>query len=349
MPGGTPMLELPRLADRWGVGRLWLKDESRNPTWSFKDRAAALAAAHARELGAPGMIVASTGNAAAAVAAAARRLGMPAIVLVARGIDPIMAALTRSYGAYLLSTPTKKDRWQIMRDAVELGGMYPGCNYVDPPVGSHPYLADGYKTTGLEVWEQLDRRSPDWVFAPLGHADNLFGIFRAFEELALMELTATRPRLGGGEAYGSLDDALRSGLDVFREMPTEPPTVATSIATPQSTYQALAAVRGSDGFACRLENEEILDAHRALVDAEGISCEVTAAAGLAALRRAVEDQVVSRDAEVVFVSTSAGTKSLAMAPGLDHAESPSGAIAEVHDFETAVEALQRMAFPLILD
>lgn len=342
LAGGTPLIDAPRLAEQIGVARIWIKDESRNPTWSFKDRAAALAAAHAVEMASPGVVVASTGNAAAAIAAAARRAGIPSVVLVASGVDPIMEALTRSFGAYTLATPTKKDRWRIMEHAVAEWGLYPGCNYTDPPVGTHPFMADGYKTTGFEIFEQVGG-APDWVFAPLGHADNLYGIHRAFDELVGLGLSDARPRLGGGEVFGSLVDALANGRSVPRQQSTDRGTVATSIATPQSTFQAYLAITESDGFATVVEDDEIIAAHRLIADSEGVLCELSSATGVAALRRAVADGVVESSSSVVFVATSGGTKSLAVAPGLAGTGRPHAAHETpplVHDSAEAAAALR---------
>jgi threonine synthase len=318
--GGTPLLPARRLAGELGVREVWIKDESRNPTWSFKDRAASIAASMARREGAAGLAVSSTGNAAAATAAYARAAGVPAVVLFAVGVDPVMGGMVHGFGVPVVATPTKKDRWVLMRHAVEKLGLFPNSNFADPPVGVDPRVVDGYKAMGLEIWEQLGRRVPHAVYLPVGYGDALFGTYKAFRELREMGLSEL-PRLSGGEVYGSLSAALRGSGDRVEAVPVDRATVATSIATAQSTYQALHAVRSSGGTVRQVSEEEIVEAQRLLVVTEGLFVEAASAAGLAALRADVDDGAVSRDAEVVVVSTSAGVKSVS-ALGLTELEAP---------------------------
>ena len=318
--GGTPLLPARRLAGELGVREVWIKDESRNPTWSFKDRAASIAASMARGEGAAGLVVSSTGNAAAATAAYARAAGVPAVVLFAVGVDPVMGGMVHGFGVPVVATPTKKDRWVLMRHAVEELGLFPNSNFADPPVGVDPRVVDGYKAMGLEIWEQLGGRVPHAVYLPVGYGDALFGTFKAFRELREMGLSEL-PRLSGGEVYGSLSAALRGSGDRVEAVPADRPTVASSIATAQSTYQALHAVRSSGGTVRQVSEEEIVEAQRLLVATEGLFVEAASAAGLAALRADVDDGAVSRDAEMVVVSTSAGVKSVS-ALGLTELEAP---------------------------
>ncbi|MGH2655913.1 MAG: pyridoxal-phosphate dependent enzyme [Actinomycetota bacterium] len=318
--GGTPLLSARRLAEELGVREVWIKDESRNPTWSFKDRAASIAASIARRERAAGLVVSSTGNAAAATAAYSRVAGLPAVVLFAMGVDPVMAGMVHGFGLPVLATPTKKDRWVLMRHGVEELGLFPNSNFADPPVGVDPRVVDGYKAMGLEIWEQLGHRAPDAVYLPVGYGDGLFGAYKAFRELGTMGL-AEVPRFSGGEVYGSLSAALGGSGERVDAVPVDRPTVASSIATAQSTYQALHAVRSSGGAVRQVSEEEIVEAQRLLVAAEGLFVEASSAAGLAALRADVADGAVSGDAEVVVVSTSAGVKSVS-ALGLTEREAP---------------------------
>ncbi len=317
--GDTPLLPARRVAAELGVGSLWIKDESRNPTWSFKDRAASMAASVARAERRTGLMVSSTGNAAAATAAFARAAELPVVVLVAVGVDPVMNGLVHGYEVPVVSSRTKKDRWVLLRHGVEELGFFPGSNITEPPVGVDPRVVDGYKALGFEIWEQLGHRNPGHVYLPVGYGDGLFGIYRAFVELQAMGY-ADLPRLSGGEVYGSLAEALRSDGPI-PEMPVDRPTVASSIATAQTAYQALVAVRGSGGAVIPVSDEEITSAQRLLVSTEGLFVESAAAAGLAALRRHAADGRVGGDDEVVLVTTSAGVKSIA-ALGLTEREPP---------------------------
>lgn len=339
--GDTPLFEVPRLAAAVGVARLWIKDESRGPTWSFKDRAAAIAAAHARATGAPALVVASTGNAAAAAAAHALRAGLPAVVLFARNVDPVMAAFVRAYPAQIAVTATKGDRWRAMRECVDRLGCYPASNYWDPAIGNNPYAVDGYKAIGFEIWEQLGRRAPDAVALPVCYGDGLYGVGRAFEELHALRLAPRVPRLLGGEVHGSLERALLKGADRVAPAGDGRSTAATSISAAQSTYQALHAVRRSDGWVSQVSEEAMLEAERLLLRDAGLYVERSSAAALACVIRQLEDGRLDRGAEVVLVNSSGGLKSVGL-----RLDAPAAAIEDVEAVvERAGELLATTARP----
>jgi threonine synthase len=308
--GGTPLVEAPRIAAEVGVARLWVKDESRGPTWSFKDRASVVAAAHARKLGHRAIVASSTGNAAAATAAHAARVGIPAVILFAKGVDPVMAAFVQAFGAHVVVTPTKADRWDLMRHSVEALGCYPNSTYTNPPVGNNPWTIDGYKTIGYEIWEQLGRSTPTDILFPVCYGDALFGVFKAFGELREMGLVDESPRLGGGEIYGSLEHALETSADRPEAAPVDGPTTASSNSSPQGTYQALHAVRSTAGWVSRVSEDELVHAERLLAEGAGLFVERAAAASLAGLIRQVADGRVTPDAEVVLIGSSSGLKSI---------------------------------------
>jgi threonine synthase len=332
--GGTPLVAAPRLSQRIGAGRLWIKDESRNPTWSFKDRSSAMAASHAKQLHSRALVVSSTGNAAASISAYARRAGLPAIVFFAKGVDVIMSAFVRSYAPYLVSTPTKPERWELMRHCVQAWDFYPVGNYRNPPVGSNPFMIDGYKTIAFETWEQLGRRSPDWVFGPTGYTNCLYGVFKGFQELKGMGLSGS-PRLGAGEVYGSLSRALREGADSVQPADVDFQTLAISIGTAQNTSQGLLAIRQSQGLARQVSEREILNAQRLLVEEEGIFGETASAAGLAALIRSIEEGVMRPEDEIVLILTSTGLKTLAATGSMEER------VPLATDVEELIQVLER--------
>lgn len=309
--GPAPLLPAPRLAAAVGLQELWIKDESRGLSWSFKDRAASVAAAHARVIGAQVLVTASTGNAAAATAAHARRAGLTPVVVFARGVDPLMAAFVASYGAYIAIADTKADRWRLVHEAVDKYGWYPMSNYMDPPVGNNTYAIDGYKPIAYEIFEQLGCRIPDAVYFPVCYGDAMAASRRAFGELFDIGLADGVPAHSGGEIYGTVSAALAAGSDAVPTSVLDHTTTASSISSRQSTFQAVQAVRSSDGAMHTVSEAELDDAAQLAVSTEGVLLESASAAGLAALIEHIRSGVVSATDEVVLVASSSGVKSLA--------------------------------------
>ncbi|MGB3483187.1 MAG: pyridoxal-phosphate dependent enzyme [Mycobacterium sp.] len=308
--GPAPLLPAPRLASAIGMRRLWIKDESRGLSWSFKDRAAAVAAAHARASGAEVLVTASTGNAAAATAAHARRAGLTPVVVFARGVDPLMAAFVAAYGAHVAVAETKADRWRLVGEAVDRYGWYPMSNYADPPVGNNPYAIDGYKAIAFEIFEQLGRRVPEAVYFPVCYGDALAASRRAFGELCDIGLAERVPAHSGGEIYGTVSAALAHGRDDVPVSTLDHPTAASSISSRQSTFQALQAVRSSAGAMHTVSEDELEAALQLAVRTEGVLLEAASAAGLAALIAHRRDGLLGADTEVVLIASSSGVKSL---------------------------------------
>lgn len=308
--GPSPLVPAPRLADEVGVAGLWIKDESRGLSWSFKDRAAALAAAHARSVGASVLITASTGNAAAATAAHARRAGLTPVVVFARGVEKLMAAFVAAYGAHIAVAETKQDRWRLVGEAVDAYGWYPMSNYADPPVGNNPYAIDGYKPIAYEIYEQLGSRLPDAVYFPVCYGDAMAASARAFGELAEIGLAQRVPAHCGGEIYGTVSAALATGSDVVGVSTLDHPTAASSISARQSTFQAVQAVRDTGGAMHTVTEPELAAARELAVRTEGVLLEAASAAGLAALVAHRDAGVLTGAESVVLVASSSGIKSL---------------------------------------
>src|SRR6185369_6441392 len=144
--GGTPLVHLERLGRRLGLPRLYAKEESQNPTWSYKDRLCATAVTHAVEIGARVITISSTGNHGASTAAYAARAGVPCVIFTVASVPDTMKTLMQAYGAAVVECPTSEARWDLMRQGVERLGWYPTSGFIAPPVGSNPWGVEGYKT-----------------------------------------------------------------------------------------------------------------------------------------------------------------------------------------------------------
>src|SRR5215471_11199131 len=205
--GNTPLLPAPSL----GLGDLWIKDESRNPTWSFKDRLASSALTMAKRFGARVIASSSSGNAGAAAAAYAAKAGLPCVVFTFVGASPPLVAQMRAYGAMVVIVDDKADRWRLQTAGVRELGWYPTSAFFGPVVGSNPYGMEGYKTIAFEVAEAFDWEPPDWCVLPVCYGDALFGMWKGFEELKALGWIERVPRFVAVEVSGSLSAALASG------------------------------------------------------------------------------------------------------------------------------------------
>ena len=261
--GCTPLHALRRMGPRLDT-QLWAKDETRNPTWSFKDRLACIAVSVAKKLGAPAIVSSSTGNAGAAAAAYAAKAGMPCIVFTTRGaVGPLITQM-QVYGATVLAVENKADRWVLMRHATENFRWFPTSPFFGPVVGSNPYGIEGYKTLAYEVAEQMDWQVPDVCVLPVCYGDALIGMWRGFLDLRALGWVDRMPRMVAAEMYDSLGTALRQGGDALPDMPAGHATVAKSTSATRSTYQALSVIRASGGTAVTLGNDAIMSAQREL-------------------------------------------------------------------------------------
>ena len=306
--GGTPLLPLPRTADRLGVGGLFLKDESRNPTWSYKDRLIAVAVTRAVQDGAETVVVASTGNHGAAAAAYAAAAGLRCVVLTLESVPQTMKVLMQSYGADVVALHRGPDRWALLRQGVLQRGWVPLSGFVDPPAGSNPFGIDGYKTIAYEIVAELGR-APDVLVAPTAYGDGLTGVLRGFDDLLALGVVDRVPRMVAAEPLGPYSDAVAHG---FRPGVTVParPSVAFSIATPVATYQGYSAVTRSGGAAGAADENEIMSAQLRLAREEGVYLEASAVVPVAVLAKLRATGAVTAGEQVVLLGTSTGLKDI---------------------------------------
>jgi threonine synthase len=302
--GGTPLVAAPRLGEWAGfAGEVYIKDESRNPTGSHKDRLNLCTVSAAVLSGAPGVTVASSGNHGAAAAAYAARAGLPCVLFITEGTEPHLVRMVSAYGAAVVPLPRPLRR-VLMRELVERAGYHP-VSSITPTHTGHPFGPEGYKTIAYELYRQLGDRLPAAVFVPTAYAELLYGVWLGFKELSQAGGRGAAPQLFACEpaAGAPLRAALAQGRPVAQV--EEAPTAAYSIVVAANGYRGVLAVRESEGDAVAVSDEAMLAAQTAL-GREGLWAELSGAAGLAGLRQAA--RAMSFDGPVVCLMTSSGLK-----------------------------------------
>jgi threonine synthase len=303
--GGTPLVAAPRLAEWTGLAQpLYLKDESRNPTWSHKDRLNLCTVSAALASGAPGVAVASTGNHGVAAAAYATRAGLPCVVVTSPDAQPAFRRFLAELGAFVVLAPTER-RWDALRRIVAETGFMPASNLTRFHTG-HPFGPEGYKTIAYEIFAQLGGRMPGTVVVPTGYAELLYGLHKGFRELGRFGLADRLPCLLAAEpaTRGPLARAI-GGNRAAAEV-AGPPSLAAGIACTVSGFRGVVAVRDSAGAALLFGEETVREAAGALAR-EGLWQEYSGAAALAALREHVRAGGQPAG-PVVAVLTSSGLK-----------------------------------------
>lgn len=305
--GNTPLLPVPAL----GLGDLWIKDETRNPTWSFKDRLASAAVTMAKRFGARLIVSSSSGNAGASAAAYAAKAGLPCVVFTFRDAAAPLVSQIRAYGAMVIMVETSPERWLLQAAGVDRFGWYPTSPFFAPVVGSNPYGVEGYKTIAFEIAEALDWQPPDWCVLPVAYGDALYGMWKGFEELRALAFIDRVPRFAAAETSGSLGAALASGEKLPPVRSRNVASLATSIGGTQGTVQSLDVLRRTNGATVTVENDELTRWLVTLARAEGIWAEPSSVAPLAAVERLRHQGTIASDARVVALVTASGLKDTA--------------------------------------
>ena len=310
--GWTPLYPAPRLAAQIGLKHLWVKDDSRQLTASFKDRASAIAVVKTRELAYEVVTTASTGNAAAALSGLCAAVAQPNVIFVPRTAPEAKVAQLLAYGStVLLADGTYDQAFDLCLEAAQTFGWY------NRNTGYNPYMSEGKKTAAFEVCEQLGWQPPDVITVPVGDGCIIGGIHKGLRDLLALGWIDSIPRVIGVQATGSspLVDAWELGIEGWEMKPVEAHSIADSIVSglPRDRIKALRAVRETGGAFVRVSDEEILAAIPALARGCGVFAEPAAAAAYAGLVKAVEQELVSADEHVVVLSTGSGLKDVGSA------------------------------------
>ena len=313
--GLTPLVRADRLASELGLGELWIKNDTRNPTGSFKDRVVSVALTKAQELGFKVAACASTGNLANSVAAHAAHAGMESIVFIPSDLEPSKVTMTAVFGGRLIAVDGNYD--DVNRLCAELASEHPSWAFVN--VNVRTYYAEGSKTLAFEVAEQLGWQAPDHVVVPVASGSQLTKQAKGFAELWKVGLLDEEPhvRISGAQAVGCspIAQAFDAGLDVVK--PVKPDTIAKSLAigNPADGPYALDAVRESGGAFGAVTDEEIVDGISLLARTEGIFAETAGGVTIATLAQLAASGVIRPDERVVAYVTGNGLKTIdAVAP-----------------------------------
>ncbi|MCX4515674.1 pyridoxal-phosphate dependent enzyme [Streptomyces sp. NBC_01619] len=304
--GGTPLLPAPALRKTLGTPRLWIKDETRNPTASNKDRATALVIEDGLRRGMDTITTASTGNAAVATAFGAAAAGMRAVIFVSADCRPEKLALMAQAGAWVFQV---RDGYAAAVDLSRAAARSFG--WLDRNTGANPLTIEAKKTVAFEVWEQLGRRLPDLMILPVGDGPTLVALDKGFTELVNCGLTTRKPRLIGIQA-----EHCQPLVRAWQDTPAKPAdldptaTVADGIAVlrPAIGEAALTVTRQSGGAMMAVTDTALLSAVSTLADTAGVNAEPAGAAALAGLNSAIAHGLADPSESVVLLVTGRETK-----------------------------------------
>jgi threonine synthase len=308
-PGFTRLLKAHNLGAQLGIDNLWVKDDSTNPTNSFKDRVVACALSAARELGSKVFACPSTGNLANAVAAAGARAGIKTVVFIPANLEHPKVVNSAVYTEQLVAVNGNYD--DVNRLASEIAGEEDGWAFVN--VNVRPYYAEGSKTLGYEIAEQLGWRLPDQIVIPVASGSQLTKVDKAFQELIKLGLVEDKPyKVYGAQATGCspVSVAFKSGAQIVK--PVKPDTIAKSLAigNPADAVYVLDICRRTDGAVEDITDEEVREGILLLARTEGIFTETAGGTTVGVLKKLVETGQLDTSLETVVINTGMGLKTL---------------------------------------
>ncbi len=308
--GWTPLYHSPRLARDLGLNALWIKDDGRQPTASFKDRASAVAVVKAKEKGAEIITTASTGNAAAALSGLCASIQQANVIFVPESAPQAKIAQLLVFGSRVfLVKGTYDDAFDLCLKATQTYGWY------NRNTAYNPYMTEGKKTAAYEICEQLNWKAPDRVFVSVGDGCIIGGLHKGFKDLFTLGWIDKTPKLMGVQAAGSsyLYTAWKNDEDIHTKPPIKAQTVADSISSelPRDRIKAMAAVKETGGAFVCVEDHDILSAIPDMARSTGVFAEPAGAAAYAGLLKALEQNLVSKDEAIVVLNTGNGLKDIA--------------------------------------
>ena len=339
--GYTPLVKAPRLAARLGIRELWIKNDTVNyPTLSFKDRVVSVALSRARELGFTTVACASTGNLANSVAANAAAAGLKSYVFIPSDLEQGKIVNSLVYGANVICIRGHYD--EVNRLCAEIAGKY-GWAFVN--VNMRPYYAEGSKSMGFEIAEQLGWRIPQHTVVPMASGSLLTKIQKSYQEFTKLGLVAATPhKVHGAQATGCspISSAQKAGLDFFK--PVKPNTIAKSLAigTPADGFYALKVMKETGAHADDVTDEEIREGIRMLAECEGIFAETAGGVTVGVAKKLIAAGKIPAGDSAVLCITGNGLKTLDAVAG--HVGQPREIKPSLREFEALV-ANEEAAIP----
>jgi threonine synthase len=307
--GGTPLIKADRLARRLGIRELWIKNDTVNyPTLSFKDRVVSVALSRARELGFTTVACASTGNLANSVAANAAAAGLKAYVFIPSDLEQGKVVNSLIYAANVIGIKGHYD--EVNRLCAEIAGKYPWA-FVN--VNMRPYYAEGSKSMGFEIVEQLGWRVPQHTVICMASGSLLTKISKSYQEMMKLELAPTTTyKIHGAQATGCspISTAQKANLDFFK--PVKPNTIAKSLAigTPADGFYALKVMKETGGSADDVTDDQIREGIKLLAECEGIFAETAGGVTVGVARKLIASGAIPANDSAVLCITGNGLKTL---------------------------------------
>src|SRR5579872_51309 len=329
--GATPLIKADRLARRLGVREIWIKNDTVNyPTLSFKDRVVSVALSRARELGFTTVACASTGNLANSVAANAAAAGLKAYVFIPSDLEQGKVVNSLIYAANVIGIKGHYD--EVNRLCAEIAGKYPWA-FVN--VNMRPYYAEGSKSMGFEIVEQMGWRVPQHTVVPMASGSLLTKISKSYQEMMKLELAATTTyKIHGAQPTGCspISVAQKAGLDFFK--PVKPNTIAKSLAigTPADGFYALRTMKDTGGFAEDVSDDEIREAIKLLAEYEGIFAETAGGVTVGVAKKLIASGKIPANDSAVLCVTGNGLKTLDAVNG--HVGQPREIKPSLREFES---------------
>jgi threonine synthase len=306
--GWTPIYSPTKLQEDTGVANLWVKDESSNPTASFKDRASAVVVARAKEIGAEIVVTASTGNAGAALAGMAAAADHKAVIFAPRTAPPAKIAQLLIYRAKVLLVDGSYD--QAFDLSIQAANAF---NWYCRNTGYNPFTAEGKKTAALEIWEQLilpgSLDQPLNIFVSVGDGNIISGLHKGFKDLLEIGWLEQMPRIFGVQSEGSaaVANAFMAGDEIIYPVSADTRADSISVDLPRDGVRAVRAARQTGGAYITVSDDEIMAAIPELGQV-GVFSEPAGAAAYAGLKKAIRQDIVSGDDAVLVMNTGSGLK-----------------------------------------